>query len=193
MRLSLLGLLCVLGVLAIGCSRPGVGTVAPAIENQTSAPAQVGVSIMALQITSPAFQNNSSIPAKYTCQGQDISPPLRLAGVPQNAKSLVLLMDDPDAPMGTWDHWILFNIPPETTAIAENSVPAGAVVGRNSWPKNSYGGPCPPSGTHRYFFKLYALDSTLDLTSNVTKRDVERAMDGRVIAQAQLVGTYKKS
>jgi len=147
---------------------------------------------MALRISSPAFENNTVIPALYTCQGQDINPALQFEGVPAETKSLVFIMDDPDAPMGTWVHWVVFNIPPTTTQVLANSVPEG-IVGRNSWPKNAYGGPCPPSGTHRYFFKLYALDVTLPLTQAANKKDVEAAMQGHIIAQAQLIGLYKKS
>jgi hypothetical protein len=146
-----------------------------------------------MQITSPAFENNATVPAKYTCQGQDINPPLAIVGVPTQTVGLALIMDDPDAPMGTWDHWIMWDIPASTTQIAEDSVPAGATVGLNSWLKNSYGGPCPPSGTHRYFFKLYALDKALNLQPNSRKADVERSMQGHIIAQAKLVSLYKKT
>ena len=145
---------------------------------------------MTFKITSPAFENNNPIPRLYTCQGKDISPPLNIEGIPQGTKSLVLIMDDPDAPMGTWDHWVVWNIPPETTTVLEGA-PQG-IEGMNSWPKKGYGGPCPPSGTHRYFFKLYALGTKLNIPENSTKRDVERAMQGNIIAQTQLIGNYKK-
>ena len=113
------------------------------------------------RLTSPAFGHNDRIPDIYTCAGKDINPPLRIQNIPQNTKSLVLIMDDPDAPMGTWNHWIVFNIPP-IDAIKEDSVPEGASHGKNSWGRFDYGGPCPPSGIHRYFFRLYALDTFLD-------------------------------
>lgn len=145
-----------------------------------------------MKISSPEFENNGMIPKKFTCQGQDISPKLVFSGVPEGTVSLVLIMDDPDAPNGMWVHWVMFNIPNDTRTINEDSVPDDAVQGLNSWPKNSYGGPCPPSGTHRYFFKLYALDSMLDLDESATKADVEQAMQGHLIEKAELIGLYKK-
>ncbi len=148
---------------------------------------------MTLRISSPAFKDGEMIPKKFTCQGVDINPQLDISGVPDGTKSLVLIMDDPDAPMGTWDHWIVWNISPDTKTIEENSVPAGAVQGKNSWGRNNYGGPCPPSGTHRYFFKLYALDTTLDLSEKSNKKAVEKAMKGHILEQAQLMGKYKKT
>lgn len=143
-------------------------------------------------LQSPAFVHEQQIPAKYTCQGEDISPPLKINGIPSHTKTLVLIVDDPDAPMGTWDHWVVWNIPP-VDDIPENSLPEEAVQGKNSWGKNTYGGPCPPSGTHRYYFKLYALDDTLNLTPNTTKTDLEGVMEGHVIGETFLMGTYKKS
>ena len=145
-----------------------------------------------LTIKSSAFSNEGPIPSKYTCQGQDINPPLEIEGLPSGTVSLALIMDDPDAPMGTWDHWVLFNIP-LTHSIPENSVPKGAMQGKNSWGKNKYGGPCPPSGTHRYFFKVYALKQMLPLSLTATKKDVETALRPLIIAQATLMGTYKKA
>ncbi len=146
-----------------------------------------------MKLTSSAFQNNGRIPEKYTCDGDDINPSLEISGAPSNAKSLVLIMDDPDAPVGTWDHWILFNINPATKTISEDSVPQGAIQGLNSWNRNNYGGPCPPSGTHRYVFKLYALDTTLSLTSNAKKSNIENAMKDHILAQTTLVGVYSRS
>ena len=143
-----------------------------------------------MELTSPAFQNNTMIPAKYTCQGEDISPPLAVTGIPQGTVTLALIHDDPDAPGGTWDHWIVWNIPP-VNAITQNTVPG--LQGKNSWGRNDYGGPCPPSGTHRYFFKLYALDAKLALKEGVRKKEALKAMEGHVLAQAQLIGLYKKS
>ncbi len=145
-----------------------------------------------MKIYSEQFADNGMIPARYTADGKDINPPLLIEGVPQEAKSLVLIMDDPDAPMGTWDHWILYNIPPDTKEIAEDSVPEGALVGKNSWGKMEYGGPAPPSGVHRYFFKLYALDVVLDLPPGATKSQVESAMEGHILAQAEWVGKYTR-
>jgi Raf kinase inhibitor-like YbhB/YbcL family protein len=143
-----------------------------------------------LQLTSPAFSDNGNIPAKFTCDGEDASPQLDISGVPEGAKSLVLIMDDPDAPAGIWDHWIVWNIPAATTSIGENSLPSGAVQGRNGWGRSDYGGPCPPSGTHRYVFKLFALDTTLDLPAGSGKSEVEQAMQGRLLAHTTLTGLY---
>lgn len=144
-----------------------------------------------LTITSTAFAPNGAIPAKYTCDGGDMNPPLAIAGVPAGTKSLALIMDDPDAPAGTWVHWVLWNIPPETREIGERSVPAGAVQGLNSWSRSGYGGPCPPSGTHRYFFKVYALDAMLSLKPSSTKADLEKAMAGHILSKGELVGAYR--
>jgi len=144
---------------------------------------------MGLVITSPAFENNKLIPKKYTCDGEDVNPPLSIEGVPEETKSLVLIVDDPDAPMGTWDHWIVWDIPP-TNKIGENTVPG--VEGLNNFRKHSYGGPCPPSGTHRYFFKVYALDTKLSLNSNSRKKDVEKAMNGHILAEGKLIGLYSR-
>ncbi|MBI5286637.1 MAG: YbhB/YbcL family Raf kinase inhibitor-like protein [Deltaproteobacteria bacterium] len=145
-----------------------------------------------LKLSSPAFENNGYIPSKYTCDGRDISPPLVISNVPQNAKSLALIVDDPDAPMGTWVHWVVWNIDPKTERIEEGTVPKGALEGMNDFRKKDYGGPCPPSGAHRYFFKLYALDTILDLKGNVTKADLEKAMNGHILAQTQIIGLYKR-
>jgi len=143
-----------------------------------------------MKLTSPAFEHNQSIPAKYTCDGEDINPPLHISEIPAGAKSLVLIVDDPDAPRGTWDHWIVFNIDPTTTLIAENSVPEGAVEGKNDFGGISYGGPCPPSGTHHYHFKLYALDKALELDSSVEKEDIENAMESFILDQTEFIGLY---
>ena len=145
-----------------------------------------------MKITSSAFQNNSSIPSLYTCDGANINPPLTFSDIPAGAKSLALIMDDPDAPSGTWDHWLFWNLPPSVTEIKEGVPPAEAIVGVNSWPKIAYGGPCPPDREHRYFFKLYALDTMLNLSRGSTKKEVESAMSGHIIAQAELVGKYNR-
>lgn len=143
-----------------------------------------------MKITSSVFKHHALIPAKYTCQGDNINPPLSIADIPEGTQTLALINDDPDAPMGTWDHWVLFNIEP-VKKIAENTAPG--TQGKNSWGRHEYGGPCPPSGTHRYFFKLYALDSLLELPEGATKHEVEEAMEGHILAQAELIGLYKKS
>lgn len=145
-----------------------------------------------MKIESTAFKHGESIPPKYSCQGVDFNPPLQISDVPAAAKSLALIMDDPDAPMGTWVHWVMWNISPQTNLIAENSVPASAVQGENSWGKNQYGGPCPPSGTHRYFFKVYALDAHLSLSQSANKKKLEDAMKGHILAQGELMGIYRK-
>ena len=144
-----------------------------------------------MKLASSAFQNNGTIPSEYTCDGNDLSPELSISDVPSSAKSLALVMDDPDAPVGTWDHWIVFNIPPSTKEIPKGKEPQGT-AGKNSWGRTGYGGPCPPSGTHRYFFKLYALDAMRNLPQGTTKKELEMAMQGHIIAQAQLMGTYKR-
>ena len=145
-----------------------------------------------LLISSPAFGHNARIPDKYTCDGGDVNPPLTMENVPAGAKSLALIVDDPDAPAGMWVHWVLWNISPTAGEIRENSVPAGGVQGKNDWRRNRYGGPCPPSGTHRYFFKLYALDVVLPDLGSPTKAKLEKAIDGHELGKAELMGTYEK-
>jgi hypothetical protein len=145
-----------------------------------------------IKISSAVFKHNELIPAKYTCDGSDVNPPLLIENVPPTAKSLALIVDDPDAPAGTWVHWVVWNISPGTGDIMENTVPSGAEQGLNDFRKRSYGGPCPPSGTHRYFFKIYALDTPLVLGSNTTKAVLEKTMKGHVVAQGELIGLYKK-
>lgn len=144
------------------------------------------------RLSSSAFQNNTFIPSKYTCDGNDINPPLVIENVPAGARSLALIVDDPDAPMGTWVHWLVWNIAPGTAGIKENDVPKGASLGLNDFRKQPYGGPCPPSGTHRYFFKLYALDAVLNLPPGAKKTEIEKAMKGHIISQSQLIGLYKR-
>src|SRR3989344_6838210 len=143
-------------------------------------------------IESTAFKNEGEIPSKYTCDSVGTTPPLVLKNVPENAKSLALIVDDPDASRGTWDHWGLWNIPPEVLQVAEGSTPIGAVVGLNSWPANAYGAPCPPSDSHRYYFRLYALDALLNLSSNSNSDDLRDAMEGHVLAEAELMGRYQR-
>lgn len=150
-----------------------------------------------MELSSAAFKNGASIPKQYTCDGPNISPPLQWFGVPDNSKSLALLVDDPDAPRGTWVHWILFNIPPRATALPENirktrTIPNGARQGTNDFREIGYGGPCPPGGKHRYFFHLFALDTELQLEPGSTRLDLEQGMAGHILADTQLMGTYQR-
>lgn len=147
-----------------------------------------------MELMSLAFKNNQSIPKKYSCQDADISPPLQWKNSPDKTQSFALIMDDPDASNGVWDHWILFNIPNTTTQLSENltTLPGDARNGKNSWGNLSYGGPCPPSGEHRYVFKLYALDTLLSVSAGIDKSTLETAMQGHVLATATLTGVYKK-
>lgn len=142
-----------------------------------------------MRLKSPEFEHNGMIPSKFTCDGIDVNPTLVIEDIPNETKSLALIMDDPDAPMGTWVHWVVYNIPP-LSRIDEDSIPG--TQGKNDFRKLDYGGPCPPSGTHRYFFKLYALDGELDLEEGARKEDVEKAMEGHILAQAEFIGLYKR-
>ena len=142
-----------------------------------------------MKLTSTDFSNNQPMPKKFTCEGEDINPGLIIEGAPLNTKSLALIMDDPDALIGTWVHWVAFNIP-VTKRIEENSVPG--IQGITNSGKNEYHGPCPPSGTHRYFFKIYALDKELDLPAGTSKGQLEKAMQGHILDKAELVGLYKR-
>ncbi len=143
-----------------------------------------------LTVKSPSFQHISAIPKKYSCDGEGTNPPVTIEGIPKEAKSIALVMDDPDAPGGTFDHWVVWNIPPFTTKITEHSVPG--IEGLNSARKQGYTGPCPPSGTHRYFFKVYALNTELNLGPKTTKRDLEKAMQGHILAKGELIGLYHR-
>ena len=142
-----------------------------------------------MKITSPEFKNNEFIPPQFTCSGKDINPALIIEYIPEGAKSLSVIMDDPDAPAGTWVHWVVFDIP-AVGRIEENSVPGKQ--GINSGGGRDYSGPCPPSGTHRYFFKVYALDKMLNLSGRVDKKTLEEAMQGHMLARGELVGLYKR-
>lgn len=142
-----------------------------------------------LTVTSPDFKNEGGIPVKCTCDGQEVNPALNVQGIPKGTKSLVVIMEDPDVPLSTFTHWVAWNIPPDV-AIAANSVPG--VQGFNSVGKNNYFGPCPPAGTHRYFFKVYALSMMLDLKAESTKSKVIQAMQGHILAQGELMGTYSR-
>jgi len=153
---------------------------------------------MKIQLSSPAFAEGQSIPARHTCDDADTSPPLSWTGVPPAAKSLALIFDDPDAPVGTWVHWVLYNLPVAVTQLPEGvpateHIPQGAQQGQNDFRRLGYGGPCPPPGKpHRYFFRIYALDGPVALKPNSTKRDLLRAMEGHILAEGALMGTYQR-
>jgi len=142
-----------------------------------------------MKISSPEFENNQFIPKKFTCQGKDINPTLIIEDIPEEAISLALIVDDPDAPMGMWVHWVIFDIP-VVGRIEENSIPGKQ--GINDFGRKDYGGPCPPSGTHRYYFKIYALDAMLNLQEGMSKKELERVMEGHILDKAELIGLYKK-
>jgi Raf kinase inhibitor-like YbhB/YbcL family protein len=150
-----------------------------------------------MEIKSSAFGSGEMIAAKYTCDGANFSPPLEWAGSPAGTRSFALICDDPDAPMGTWVHWVIYDIPPTATMLAEGitrqkDLPGGGTQGINDFRKVGYGGPCPPGGTHRYFFKLYALDTMLGLKPGITKDQLLKAMRGHILAEAQIMGTYRR-
>ena len=152
---------------------------------------------MSIQLTSAAFKEGGMIPEKYTCDGEDISPPLQWSGIPDGTQSIALICDDPDAPMGTWVHWVLFNIPADTKELPENIPPDrilenGAKHGMSDFRRLGYGGPCPPGGTHRYFFKIYALDIEIGLEPGATKPELLNAMEGHILDEGQLMGKYSR-
>lgn len=157
-----------------------------------------GGSCMALSLRSSAFSEGGTVPTAHTCDGPNTSPPLAWSDAPKGTKSFALIMDDPDAPVGTWVHWVLYNIPPQETTLPQgmetsDTLPSGAQQGLNDFRKSGYGGPCPPKGpAHRYFFKLYALDTTLTLAPHASKADLEKAMQGHILAQTQLMGRYSR-
>jgi hypothetical protein len=172
-----------------------------AVAQKTGPKAQKrGGTMTTLRINSASFTHEGSIPEKYTCEGQDIAPPLALSGVPEGTRSLALIVDDPDAPdpkapKMTWVHWVLYNLPPTATGLPEGGkeLPQGTLQGKNDWKRTGYGGPCPPVGRHRYFFKLYALDTMLPDLNSPTKAQLEKAMEGHILAKAELIGTYQKT
>lgn len=188
MRLILILLASLFLGLTAACARlPGPDAPAPSSAEVT----------MPLTLTSPAFAPGGRIPARYTCDGRDESPPLAWTDVPTGTRTLALIMDDPDAPVGTWVHWVIFNIPASTTGLPAAIPPQprlkdGSVQGVNSWRRVGFGGPCPPRGQHRYFFKLYALDASLSLDASATKADALKAMDGHIQAQTELMGVYRR-
>lgn len=150
---------------------------------------------MTIKLTSSAFKDGAMIPARYTCDGKDISPPLNWSEVPEGTQSFALICDDPDAPIGTWVHWVVYNIPDNVTAFPENVPPHKSVMcnilqGMTDFRRIGYGGPCPPRGTHRYYFKIYALDTMLNLPAGATKRELLRAMEGHILVEGQLMGRY---
>jgi Raf kinase inhibitor-like YbhB/YbcL family protein len=151
-----------------------------------------------IKLTSTAFKEGQPIPRTYTCDGVNVSPPLEWSGVPKTAKTVAIICDDTDAPAGTWAHWVLYNLPADNIGLVENlpaseKLVAGGFQGMNDFPKIGYGGPCPPSGTHHYYFKIYALDSELPLPAGATKAETMKAMEGHIILQGQLMGTYSRS
>ncbi len=166
--------------------------------NTTSLPTATAISTRpAFELTSNAFNAGEAIPTQYTCDGDDISPPLQWSNPPAGTKSLVLICDDPDAPVGTWVHWVVYDLPPDLNSLPEGMPPdehpaVGGTHGINSWRRTGYGGPCPPGGRHRYFFRLYALDTTLNLEARASARQVRQAMEGHILAQAELMGTYSR-
>lgn len=180
-------ILLILPILVCGCKK----------ENKETEATKEGGSKMAITITSSVFNEGGMIPARYTCDGQNISPPLKWDGAPEGTKSFALISDDPDAPVGTWVHWVMWNIPADVRELSENAepkgdLPNGSKQGMSDFKRPGYGGPCPPSGTHRYYFKIYALDTKLDLAGNTTKAELLKAMKGHILAEGQLMGRYKR-
>jgi Raf kinase inhibitor-like YbhB/YbcL family protein len=168
----------------------------PADQGLSASP-EKGEQAMPFELTSTAFAAGESIPRKYTCDGQDISPPLQWKDPPEGTQSFALIVDDPDAPRGTWVHWVLYNLPPSARALPEAlssdaDLPDGSRNGQNSWQRLGYGGPCPPSGTHRYFFKLHALDAQLNLAAGGSKEELLRRMEGHILATAETMGVYAR-
>lgn len=187
----LAGLTLLISIVLIGCAtrpRPAALTngASPLLQNTNS-----------IKLTSTAFKEGELIPRQYTCDGVNVSPSLEWSGAPKTARTLVIIADDPDAPAGTWVHWVLYNLPADNIGMVENlpatdELRAGGFQGKNDFGKIGYGGPCPPSGTHRYFFKIYALDSQLSLKAGATKAEVEKSMEGHVVSQGQLMGMYRR-
>jgi Raf kinase inhibitor-like YbhB/YbcL family protein len=176
-------------LLSLGCANRQPTAQAPAPAPKTDK--------TEIKLTSAAFKEGQAIPRTYTCDGVNISPPLEWSGVPKTAKTLAIVADDPDAPAGTWVHWVIYNLPADNIGLVENlpateKLAAGGFQGQNDFEKIGYGGPCPPSGTHRYFFKIYALDIELPLKAGATKADLEKAMEGHTVAKGALMGTYSR-
>lgn len=172
-------------------------TAVPTIELEPTRVPEEGELEMGFNLSSIVFGEGDPIPQKYSCDGEDISPPMQWTDPPEGTMSFALIVDDPDAPVGTWVHWVLYNLPTETRSLPEAfpsdaDLPDGSKNGENSWGRLGYGGPCPPSGTHRYFFKLYALDLILDLVAGATKEQLLQALEGHVLAESALMGTYSR-
>ena len=187
------------GLGVVGCEQAeqtAEPTTQPAQPPADETPQQKEGEVMAqLQVTSPSFVHEGAIPLEFTCDGADVSPALSWTAGPEGTASYALIMDDPDAPRGTWVHWVVWNIPQPSLVDAipaQEALDDGTMQGMNSWPKRGYGGPCPPSGTHRYYFKVYALDATLDLPASTNKDALLKAMKGHILAQGELMGTYKR-
>jgi Raf kinase inhibitor-like YbhB/YbcL family protein len=192
MRTILLVALLLMTIAACGRAKPNLSDPVPSPSANASAQQKSG-----LKLTSTSFKEGEAIPRGYTCDGANVSPSLEWTGVPKTAKTIAIIADDPDAPSGTFVHWILFNLPADGLGLIENTpqtetLNGGGVQGKNDFGKVGYGGPCPPSGTHRYFFKFYALDGELPLKPGATRDEVEKAMEGHIVAQAQLMGTYSR-
>jgi len=182
MKILSRGLICLTGLLII--------FMLAACKGQETPLSEEGAVDMSILITSSAFSEGGTIPRMYTCDDKNVSPPLAWTGVPTNTVSLALIMDDPDAPAGTWVHWVLYNLPADQTSLEQGKTDVG-VDGKNDFGRTGYGGPCPPRGSnHRYYVKLYALDKLLDLKSGATKAQVESAMRGHIVGQGQLIGKY---
>lgn len=175
-------------LMGVGCRPPVDNT----LLNTTPLSEKPAITSASMKLTSPAFEHNQAIPAKYSCDGNDVNPPLVIADVPAEAKSLVLIVDDPDAPAGTWVHWVVWNIRPDTKKIEESSVPSEAEQGVTSFGEVGWGGPCPPDREHRYFFRLYALDTKLNLPPQANRAQADQAMSGHILDQAELVGRYQR-
>jgi Raf kinase inhibitor-like YbhB/YbcL family protein len=192
MRRSIFYSLLLISVILASCSSSTTTTAQPSATSISESESTATEATMSLTLTSDAFANGQSIPAKYSCVGKNISPALAWNEPPAGTQSFALIVDDPDAPAGTWVHWVLFNIPVSRLSLDESMDTSAMSAGRNSSGKMSYDGPCPPSGTHRYFFKLYALDSTLSLSPGATKEQLLAAMKGHILAQGELMGTFSK-
>jgi Raf kinase inhibitor-like YbhB/YbcL family protein len=190
--LLLMGL--TLGVYGCETETPATATPSAVIPLPSDEPE---ASSLQFSMTSPAFSQGEPIPTQYTCDGEDISPPLAWQNPPEDTQSFALIADDPDAPSGTWVHWVLYNLPADARGVpqgvpTENELSGGGQHGSNSWNRLGYGGPCPPGGTHRYFFKLYAVDTILDLEPGVRKDALTQGLDGHVLAQTEIMGTYSR-
>jgi len=181
------GLILILLIVAVG-----LGVLRYRQEDSPSPSEETTKEVVDMKLVSSAFEEGQAIPAQYTCDGDNVSPPLTVSEVSEQAKSLAMIVDDPDAPAGDWVHWLWWNASGATAEIAENATPSGAMVGKNDFGANGYGGPCPPSGTHRYQFKLFALDAALDLPETSGKAGLLSAMEGHILEQVMLTGTYSR-